>query len=136
MSHHHHHQQPETMPTDQKEIDKLALRASQAGMRLIAQTHIYNGMNWERLAQFISDSYHPDTLEEQPVESRVAVFKTSSERAGRLRIKQVLATNEHHVILVLEAEKMDGLFYQEMKVEEEYPHRITAYMHQPLQAIG
>jgi hypothetical protein len=117
-------------------VDKVALRASQAGMRFIAQMTIYNSANWERLTRFIAESYHPAQLEEQPVESRLQMFQTTFERIGRMKVKQVIATNEHHVIIVLEVEKMPDLFYLETKVEEEYPHRIVAYMHAPLRPSG
>ena len=133
MSDKHEHQAP---PTDEKTTDKVALRASQAGMRFIAQTHIYNSGNWERLEEFIRSSYQNEQLEEQPVESRLQVFKTTYEKIGRMKVKQVVAANEHHVIVITETEKMDGFFYIEVQVEEDYPHKITFYMHRPLQPVG
>ena len=113
--------------------DKIALRASQAGMRFIAQMTIYNRYNWERLEQFIRDSYHPDQLAQQDVASRLQVFKTTAEKIGRMKVKQVLATNEYHVIVIMETEKSDDFFYTEVKVEDDYPHHIIFYMHRPLQ---
>jgi hypothetical protein len=137
MSHKH---QPPTPPTPDEEAqdplvrDKIALRASQAGMRFIAQTHIYNNSNWQRLNQFIADSYHADKLEEQAAENRLDIFKTSYEKVGRMKIKQVVATHEHRVIVVVEVEQGDmPYFLVDMVVEEEYPHKIIAYSHQPLQ---
>jgi hypothetical protein len=121
--------------TDEKAPDKLALRASQAGMRFIAQMTIYNSGNDERLAQFIEQAYHPQLLQAQPVESRVQVFRTTRERLGRLKVKQVVATSEHQSIVVMETEQTDDYFMMQMQVEDDYPHRITAYMHQPLQPV-
>lgn len=115
--------------------DKIALRASQAGMRFIAQTHIYNGGNSERLGQFIADSYSEAMLEEQLVEGRLAMFQTTREKIGRLKVKQVVATAEHRVVVVVETETGEHpYFLVDLVVEEDYPHKIIAYSHQPLQA--
>lgn len=123
------------MTQDPLAQDKIALRKSQAGMRFIAQMTIYNTSNWERLDQFIKDSYHADILEEQSAESRLQVFKTTFEKIGRMRVKQVIATNEHHSVIAMETEKGGAFFYIEVRVEEDYPHKITFYLHQPLQPV-
>ena len=117
------------------EQDKFALRASQAGMRFIAQMHIYNGGDEMRLTQFIADSYHADQLAALPVAARLADLQQMRSEAGRVKVKQVMATNEHHVIVIVAAEQDDRLYYMEMRVEEEYPHRITQFMKAPLKAI-
>jgi len=122
------------MEHDQFAQDKRALRKSQAGMRLIAQTHIYNGGNWERLRRFIADSYHEEQLAQQATPQRLQALQALYEQVGRLKIKQVLASNEHHVIVILDTEKTATFYYTEMKAEEDYPHKITFFMQQPMQA--
>lgn len=123
-----------TPPADPKQTDKVALRASQAGMRFIAQTHIYNGGSWERLEQFIADSYHDDLLEQQPVDGRLQMFKVTHEKIGRWKVKQVVGTHEHRVVVVVETERGEHpYFLVDVVVEEDYPHKITAYSHQPLE---
>jgi len=117
------------------EQDKLALRGSQAGMRFIAQMHIYNMDNADRLETFIQDSYHDDQLAQQSVTDRLADLRTMYENVGKVRVKQVMAAGEHHVIVIIETEKGEQLFYIEVKVEEEYPHKIIQFMNQPLKAI-
>lgn len=124
------------MTQDPHAQDKLALRKSQSGMRFIAQMTIYNTANWERLAQFIEDSYHADVLAQQSAQSRLQVFQTTYERVGRMRVKQVIATNEHHSVIAMETERTAALFYVELRVEEDYPHQITFYLHQPLQPVN
>ncbi len=132
--HHHHHHTPQQDPNGvQQSQDVLVLRASQAGMRFIAQTHIYNGGNWERLRQFIADSYHDERLAEHSVEGRLQMFQTTQEKAGRMRVKQVVAANEHQIVVITEAEKDGDFFLVELLVEEDYPHKITGYQHRPLQ---
>lgn len=127
-------EQQEEQPQDELANDKIALRASQAGMRFIAQTHIYNGGNQERLGQFIADSYSEAMLEEQPADGRLAMFVTTREKIGRVKVKQVVATAEHRVVIVVQTETGDSPFFLvDLVVEEEYPHKIIAYSHQPLQ---
>lgn len=127
-------EQPEQQQTQQGAPDKLALRASQAGMRFIAQTHIYNSGAWERLEQFIADSYHPDQLEQQDVAGRLRSFQTTQEKVGRWKVKQVVAVHEHRAVVVVEVERGEQQFFLvDLVVEEEYPHRITAYSHRPMQ---
>src|SRR5687768_14772091 len=136
MVHKHSHQEQAENTENQDPLirDKIALRASQAGMRFIAQTHIYNSTNWERLQTFIADSYHAEKLEEQAAENRLDIFKTTFDKVGRMKVKQVVATHEHRVVLVVEVELGDmPYFLVDLVCEEEYPHKITAYSHQPLQ---
>jgi hypothetical protein len=109
------------------EQDKIALRASNAGMRLIAQTTIYNSGDAERLTQFVTDSYHDNALEENSAAKRLEEFQTLFSQIGRMKVKQVVGTNKHHAVVILEAEKDDGFYYTEIEVEEDYPHKILRY---------
>lgn len=120
------------MTSDEKSQDKLALSASQAGMRLIAQTTLYNQQNEARLLQFIQESYSTSQLELHPAEARLNDFRAMFETLKRQKVKQVLATSKHHVIVALEAET-GGLYYCEVACEDDYPHKITNFMHQKLE---
>ena len=114
--------------------DKLALRKSQAGMRFIAQMTIYNSGDEERLKRFLRESYHEEALMASSPAQRLEHLRSMQAEIGRVRVKQVGAANEYHVVVILEAEKTPGTFYYlEMQVEEDYPHRITRYMQVPLQ---
>jgi len=118
------------------QTDKLALQKSQAGMRFIAQTTIYNQANWPRLAQFIRESYAPALLEERSEAERLADFQAWQAQMGRLRVKQVLASNEHHVIVALEVEREADLYYLELQCEDDYPHLITRCWLAPLKPLA
>jgi len=107
--------------------DKIALRISQAGMRFIAQMTIYNSGDFERLSQFISESYHTDALASEPLDERLDDFQYQHETLGKVRVRQVIGTGKHHVLVLLEAEKSDNYFLNELKVEEDYPHHITEF---------
>jgi hypothetical protein len=113
--------------------DKLALRLSQAGMRFIAQMTIYNSGAFDRLHTFVAESYHPDLLELQTPEEWLATLREWYQILGRVRVRQVVGMGKHHVIVLLETQHGEGYFLSEMKVEEDYPHRITAYSTSPLE---
>ena len=115
--------------------DIFALRKSQAGMRFIAQMTIYNSENSERLRQFIADSYHDEQLQAQSVEARLTALQAFYAEVGKVRVKQVLATHEHQVMIAIETQQDDRFFLVELKVEEDYPHRITGYMVLPLREV-
>jgi hypothetical protein len=118
---------------DKLAMDKLALRKSQAGMRFIAQMHIYNGGDWGRLDAFIRDSYRNDMLEAQNAVERIQILMNVYAKLGRVKVKQVVGTSEHQALVVIEAEKTDSFYLVEMKVEEDYPHKVTYFSLQPMQ---
>jgi hypothetical protein len=118
---------------DKLAMDKLALRKSQAGMRFIAQMHIYNGGDWGRLDAFVRDSYHNDMLAAQSAVERIHILMNVYDKLGRVKVKQVVGTSEHQALVVIEAEKTDSFYLVEMKVEEDYPHKVTYFSLQPMQ---
>jgi hypothetical protein len=107
--------------------DKLTLRTSQAGMRFIAQMTIYNSGDFERLRKYIDESYHPDLLTEQSVDARIAELREWHEAAGKIKVRQVIGTSKHHVIVLLDADLTDSYWLNDLTVEEDYPHRIIKY---------
>ena len=110
------------------ENDKLALRASNGGIRFIAQMTIYNGGNIDRLRQYIIDSYHENLLAEEPIEKRLEDFQTLFRTVGRMKVKQVAATNKETAVVIAETEKEEGFYFIQLEVEEEYPHKIIKYL--------
>jgi hypothetical protein len=114
--------------------DRIALQQSQAGMRFIAQTTIYNSGDFRRLRTFIREGYHESALQTESLAERLAVFRQMYAAIGRVRVRQLIATDKHHVILLVEAEKSDGLFLNDLEVHPDYPHQILAYSHVPLEA--
>ena len=118
---------------DKLAMDKLALRGSQAGMRFIAQMHIYNSGDFGRLDTFIRDSYHDEMLAEQGAIERVQILMAMSDKLGRVKVKQVVGTHEHQAAVIIEAEKTDLFYFVEMKVEADYPHKITYFSLQKMQ---
>ncbi len=101
-------------------------------MRFIAQMTIYNSADFDRLHQFISESYHPDLLVSASVDERVTEFRRWYQSFGKIRVKQVVGTGKHHVIVLVETQAGDGYFLNELKVEEDYPHRVIAFGYTPL----
>lgn len=108
--------------------DKSALKLSNAGMRLIAQTTILNSGDSGRLRDFVTNNYAPKALEEQTVDERVESVQAAFAQTGKLRIFQVLATDKHRVVVIMEAQAGEMMYYTEIAVEEDFPHKITAYI--------
>ena len=115
-----------------QEINKELLKRSAAGMRLIAQMSIYNSGDFTRLRAFIAQNYHATALQAESVASWLARFRLLRGVAGRMRVRQVIGTDDHHVVVLMEVERGDGLYLQDLTVESEYPHRITAFDHRLL----
>lgn len=130
---HHHNAESDPPPADRQAADKLALRKSQAGMRFIAQMHIYNSRNWERLGQFIAESYHEEMLTAQAPDERLSIFQAVADEIGRLKVKQVVGTSDHQAIVVMEAERTEHYYYVNIAVEDDYPHKITLFLFQQMQ---
>ncbi len=116
--------------------DKTALKSSRAGMRLIAQTAVFNNGDTGRLQAYIQDNYSPDALAQQPPEARLQQFEHLQQQAGKLRVQQVMATSDYHVVVMLGGQHDAGDYFSEVKVEEEYPHKITAFTIRKMTAAG
>jgi hypothetical protein len=110
--------------------DKTTLKRSNAGMRLIAQTTLYNQSDFERLRAYIADYYHSSAIEAQSEKDRLLELKMTYRVAGKLRVHQIVAADKHRVIVMLHAQNNNSLYLAEMSVEEDYPHKVTAYHHQ------
>jgi hypothetical protein len=77
---------------------------------------------------FIEDGYHEDLLNKESVAERIENFQKLSETIGKMRVQEVISTTLYRLVLILEAE--DGkLYYNRLKVEEDYPHRVLQYVH-------
>ncbi|GEM_PF-724566 len=113
--------------------EKRAISSTQAGMRLVAQLMFYNQNNETRLRQFIQESYSASELEQEGTEERLTALLSQFDALGRQKLKQLLATSKHHVVVALEAEK-GGFYYCELACEDDYPHKITRFLHHPLVA--
>lgn len=111
--------------------DQRALVTSNAGMRLIAQTTLYNNGDMARLHAFIAENYTAASLDEESAVHRAQAWQIVREQIGRLRVRQVIGFDKLHVIVLMQAEYApDALFLNEVYVEEEYPHKIAVYIHQ------
>lgn len=114
--------------------DKSALVLSNAGMRLIALQTLYNRGDLDRLHTYIGDYYSDEALATQSAADRLAALQTLLAQAGKMRVYQVLATDKHRVVVLMQAQNADSLFMHELAVEDDYPHRITQFNHAPLES--
>jgi hypothetical protein len=106
--------------------DQQALTVSQAGLRLIALLTICNSGRIDRLRVYLKDYFHPAALEERAAPDRVAQIKLILREAGRLRVRQVVATEKHRAIAILGSEH-GGHYLADMACEDDYPHRVLAF---------
>lgn len=113
--------------------DKTALKSSSAGMRFIAQMTLQNNGDDARLREFFAASYTSSLLEQSSADERVRSAVDWRGAAGKLRVFQVVATDKHRVIVLLQAQQTEALYYAEMAVEEDYPHRVTEFKFHALQ---
>ncbi len=111
--------------------DQAALTASSAGIRLIAQLTLFNRGDFKRLRAFVADSYTPAALAAEILPARLAGLRARYASDGPLRVYQVIAADKLQVIALTQA-RSGALFYTELVVEDDYPHRITAFTHYPL----
>lgn len=96
---------------------------SNAGMRLIAQTTLFNKGDFERLRTFISDNYAEIALEAASAKARLAEFKALYRMSGKMRIDRVMAIDKHTALVILES--VSGDFYMvQLVVSDDYPHKI------------
>jgi hypothetical protein len=111
--------------------DQRALVTSNAGMRLIAQTTLYNSGDMARLHDFIAENYTTSSLDEESALRRAQAWQIVREQIGRLRVRQVIGFDKLRVIALMQSEHApDALFLNEVVVEEAYPHKIAVYIHQ------
>lgn len=96
---------------------------SNAGMRLIAQTTLFNKGDFDRLCTYISDNYAEIALEAASVKARLAEFKALYRMAGKMRIDRVVAIDKHTALVILESER-GGFYMLQMVVSGDYPHKV------------
>jgi hypothetical protein len=56
---------------------------------------------------------------------RLAELKLLRGELGRLRVRQVVGADKHHIICLFDGEQ-GGLLLIDLACEEEYPHKISA----------
>jgi hypothetical protein len=108
-------------------MNKKLLAESVAGMRLIAFMTLLNGAQFARLKEYVGSYFHPTLLEEQSVSAWVALLKAQYRLAGKLKVKQVIATDKHQAIVVMLGSIADAVKIVNLVVEDEYPHRVTRF---------
>lgn len=108
--------------------DKMTLLKTAAGRRFIAFLTIRNSGKLDRLKTFIADNYTDKALEKHSVETLYEQYTQSLEDAGKLRVHQVVAADDHYIVVLMQGQ--DGKYYiNEYKVEEDYPHKVLKYNH-------
>ncbi len=103
------------------------LAGSNAGLRLIAQCSLLKRGDDTRLRNFLRTGYTEAALREQSAAQRLAALQAVQARYGPLKPRQALALEQHHALVLMQAGQGDTFLLCELRVEEDYPHRITAF---------
>jgi hypothetical protein len=113
------------------EDNKKAIQSSQAGIRFIAQMTFYNNADFDRLKEYIQQSYTTAALEQKSVERRLAELQEWHQESGRLRVEEVASAEKHYLFVLMESEQ--GQKYSvRLTVSEDYPHHISDYAQRPI----
>lgn len=110
-----------------QDINKQVLTQSAAGMRFIALMTLFNTANYPRLKRYIGENYHPSLFEEFPASAHLALLKAQRRLTGKIRVRQVVAGDKYHVIVLTESESGGDLMLMDLTVEEDYPHLILRF---------
>ena len=109
--------------------DKDVLARSHAGIRLIVLATLYNQGDFTRIRAYLREHFLPLALEQEPVALRIANLREQFRAQGKVRVKQVVAYDKHHVVVLL-ATQNGGTILEDLTVQEEYPHKISAHTRQ------
>ncbi len=109
--------------------DKDILARSHAGMRLIALATLYNKGDFQRIRAYMKAHYTPGALDVIPIALRLAEMREQFRGEGKVRVHQLVAHDKHHVVVLLETQN-GGMLLEDLVVEEDYPHLISAHTRQ------
>jgi hypothetical protein len=109
--------------------DKDVLARSHAGIRLIAIATLFNRGDFDRLSTYMTEHFNSVALQVESVDSRLEDLRGQFAAAGKVRVLQVIAYDPHHVVVMLEGQT-GQLMLEDLQVEEEYPHKISAHLRQ------
>jgi hypothetical protein len=112
---------------------KIALMQTPVGRRVIAFLTIFGSGDFDRLRTYIAENYNDTALRQCPVDERLHQHQTIFEQAGKLRVYQVVASDEHHVVFIVQGQKDDSLYLNEMRIEADYPHKVIEFTQTALQ---
>lgn len=108
---------------------KEALVKTAVGRRFIAFLTIANSGDGERLRQYIAENFADEALASSSVEQCWQSLQTIWGMVGKMRVFQVVATDDYQVMVITQAQT-DGSFHMnQMQVQEDRPHKILLYAH-------
>ena len=108
---------------------KQTLMQTAAGRRFIAFLTIFNSGNADRLRTYIAENTTEKALESQSVDDRWQQLIDTMNEVGKLRVHQVVAADDHYIVVLVQAKNTGDFYINEYKVDEEYPHKVMKYTH-------
>lgn len=113
--------------------EKDELMKTAAGRRLIAYLTIFNKGNMDRINDYIRDNYSDQAFETRSQDEWLQWTEDIQTQVSKLRIHQVVAADDHHVVVLVQAQKDSAFYMCDYKVDDEFPHKVLTYTHQ---AVG
>jgi len=112
---------------------QIALITTPVGRRVIGWLAVFNRHNADRLRQYIVENYSADVLETISVDEWLEFYDELYASTEKLRVYQVAASDEHHTILLMQAQKDEAFTLHVVRVSAEYPHHLTEHTYQPIE---
>lgn len=111
--------------------EQQVLMKTAAGRRLIAYLTLFNRGDIPRLASYIRDNYSETAFKTRSADEWEQWTADIQEQVGKLRIHQVVAVDDYYIVVIVQAQKDDKFYINEYKVDEEHPHKVLKFNHQP-----
>jgi len=111
--------------------NKVALTQSKAGRRFMGFMKVFNSGDMNAIADFLSQYITDDALEQSPLEMWHASMKGIYAATAGMRVMQMVGADEYQVVLLMQAHNNGAMFVVTMAVSEDYPHKISEFLHRP-----
>ena len=109
--------------------DAMRLAQSEAGRRLIGLLTIFNRGHERQMQNYIIDNYTDDALAAQPLTEILRQYQAMWEQVGKLKVLQLIAASEYRIVVLTQAQTDGSVYYNDLTVTEDYPHKIIAFTH-------
>jgi hypothetical protein len=110
----------------------MAMVTTPVGRRLIGFLAIYNSADSERLQTFIAENYEDKALDSRSVNEWLKDYTEFYSEAGKLRVFQIVAMDEHYMVALMQSQANGGLYLNEVRVSADYPHKLEKHVHRPM----
>lgn len=112
---------------------QIALISTPVGRRVIGWLAVFNRQNADRLRQYITENYSAEVLAKISVDEWLEFYDELYTDTAKLRVYQVVASDEHHAVLLMQAQKDELFTLHDVRVSADYPHHLIDHTYQPIE---